>query len=166
MLLGFNFSRTALSECCAISSRDVCPTFFDLHVIMDKCVPCKIGLLPFCLARLSPTPFLPCRNDDFYNASPSLPLCPGVHQPAQVSSWDSKTLDVCTSSYPFSNVAALCIAAASSEGSGCFADNWQKCVLAKSSPLFPSNGNLSVENLRRCCPQLHDGPLPTLSLPK
>jgi hypothetical protein len=154
VLLRFDFPHTAFSEWCGVFcsftfagrvKRRKDHIAFDIPILLDGCVPKKIGLLPFCPARMSPTPFLPQLVDDICNASPSFAPYHDIPLPEQVASWDSATIAQCATTYPFKDIAELCIAAASPEGSdSCFAGDRQKCVLAKNSPLSP----LQWENIR------------------
>ena len=147
VLLRFAFPHSIFADWCGVfcsfayagrAVRRKPHSVFDVHVITDGCVPAKIGLLPFCPARMSPSPFVPTRDSDTHKASPSLPLFLGVPHPVQVSSWDSLTMAMCAASYPFRDVADLCVSAASSSGSvSRFAGDRQKCVLARNSPLSP-----------------------------
>jgi hypothetical protein len=80
-------------------------------------VPSRIGLHPFCPARMSPTPFFPVRVPDTSKASPRLAPFQGFARPVLTSPWSETAISACTSSYPFPDVANLCTAAASSKGS-------------------------------------------------
>ena len=147
VLLSFIFIDTLFQDWCgvfcsfAFSGRVVRKKphkAFDVFAINAACVPTKIGLLPFCPARVSPTPFYPCSVKDTCKASPSLDHFHGAALPVLTSPWDVSAITECASAYPFSDVAKLCVAAASSVGStSLFAGDRSKCVLAKNSPLSP-----------------------------
>jgi hypothetical protein len=139
-------SHTSFSEWCGVFcsfafagrvSRRKPHTAFDVDIISDNCVPLKIGLLPFCPARASPTPFIPNRVADTCNASPCLAPFLGAACPVQTSPWSVPAINACASTYPFLDVAKLCVAAASSEGSDSLFAGDRECVLAKNSPLSP-----------------------------
>jgi len=147
VLLRFNFPHTIFSEWCGVFcsfafagrvTRRKPHTIFDVGIINNDCVPSKIGLLPFCPARVSPTPFIPNRDSDTSKASPRLTPFHGFARPVLTSPWKESAISACASTYPFTDVANLCTAAASSEGSvSLFAGDRDKCVLAKNSPLAP-----------------------------
>ena len=148
VLLRFDFPHTAVSEWCGVFcsfafagrvTRRKPHTGFDVDIISNNCVPSRIGLHPFCPARMSPTPFYPERVSDTSKASPRLAPFQGFARPVLTSPWSVSAINACTSSYPFLDVANLCTAAASSEGSvSLFAGDRDKCVLAKNSPLAPN----------------------------
>ena len=153
VLLRFDFPHTTVSEWCGVFcsfafagrvTRRKPHTGFDVDIISNNCVPSRIGLHPFCPARMSPTPFYPERVSDTSKASPRLAPFQGFARPVLTSPWSVSAINACTSSYPFLDVANLCTAAASSEGSvSLFAGDRDKCVLAKNSPLAPNVGENS-----------------------
>ncbi len=147
VLLRFDFPHTTFSEWCGVFCsfafagrvvRRKPHTAFDVNIIINDCVPSKIGLLPFCPARSSPSPFIPNRVSDTSKASPCLAPFQGFACPVLTSPWSVPAISACASDYPFLDVAHLCTAAASSVGSvSLFAGDRNKCVLAKNSPLAP-----------------------------
>ena len=147
VLLRFTFIDTLFHDWCGVFCTFAFPgrvvrkkphTAFDIFPITAGCMPTKVGLLPFCPARQSPTPFIPCPVNDTCKASPSMDCFHGAALPVLTSPWDVSAITACASAYPFCDVAKLCVAAASLEGSNSlFAGDRSKCVLAKNSPLSP-----------------------------
>ena len=146
-LIRFEFPHTPFAEWCGVFcsfafagrvTRHKPHKVFVVDIIGNDCVPAKIGLHPFCPARVSPAPFVPVRASDTCKACPSLAPFHGADRPMLTSPWNVSAISACASIYPFLDVANLCIAASSSQGSTSnFVGDRDKCVLAKNSPLSP-----------------------------
>lgn len=103
--------------------------------------PVRVGLLPFCPARVSPLSVRPDMLADSVVASPSLPLSSLLPAPPlRVPSWNMKAFRRLAECFPFPETAALAVQTASLEGLRTrFAGDRSKCVIRPNMASSPED---------------------------
>jgi hypothetical protein len=112
---------------------------FALSVVQSA--PVRVGLLPFCPARVSPLAVRPDGSADSVVASPSMPTSSLLSSPPlKRGSWDSDAFRQFARCFPFPDTAALAILAASFNGLPTrFAGDRSKCVLRPNMASSPED---------------------------
>ena len=80
---------------------------FYLRPLLSRQVPLKVGILPFCPARMSSSPHVPRPTDDTAKPKQPLPAAADVPKPVQLGSWNVCSMQRLASIFPHGDVAQL-----------------------------------------------------------
>ena len=114
-------------------------TCFLLEPMLHPHISRKVGLLPFCPARISALPHIPVLKNDSAKRSPSLPVMIGVPRPCQVPVWRPIEMSKMASYFPHDDVARMFLLAISPSGAPLlFAGDRSKRVATSNGALDPA----------------------------
>ena len=89
---------------------------FSILPISTMQVPLRVGVLPFCPARVSTFQHTPSASDDTARAGVPLPAMPGIAKPKQAPVWNETVMTTLASMFPHKDVSRLFALAASPSG--------------------------------------------------
>ena len=109
---------------------------FSLSILPHSHVPRKVGILPFCPARISSSPHIPVQSDDTAKRCSFLPLATGIPRPLQSQVWIIDEMRWFAPLFPHGDVASMFLHAISRTGALLqFAGDRSKRVSALNAPL-------------------------------